>query len=452
MKKRSAEKKPQASHDGPRSLPIHDAWLPDLNETRTLAVRKRWIELTPAQRNMWLLRVALLIALAVTVAAHPSSAVRDVLVWGSFFYVLFRQRKVLFSKKPDHLSLALLTYVVIFMASVAYSAHRYWSVKDGWKFLTVLLMVFAAWHLFKKRAFLFGFLQLLVAGVLVILICDVITYFIGLGKLWQWGERWVNGPYYGHPNTASAIIMLLIPIAVFLYASSPNKWLKVVHGCLLAVGLFLIYVMASRTVQVSLAAMALCGAILVRPWKRKAVALAAVVCVLLLAFLNLKTLNPRFMDETFRSLTFRDENWRNLSTLIVKRPVFGYGYGKSNYETVYHRSFPGSVVPYHHAHSLVFQTAFETGFVGLAAMLWLWGVVAYRLLRAYARNRNPFGTFCATLFLSFAGISVYFLAEVPDGFLRSLSWLLVAMTGALTRREVAEGKVNSSPQTDPPAD
>jgi O-antigen ligase len=423
-------------------LPIADAWLPDLGageETEgerptsgLLKGRKSWQEMTARERNLWLVKAVLLGGLMLTVVFHPSSGVRDIAVWGAFLYVLFSQRKALFTRKPDVLSLALLAYVVIVLASVVYSAHRNWSIKDALKFAVVLAMVFGAWHLVKNRAFLLGFLQLLIASVLVVCICDLVTYLLGLGRLWDWGERWVDGPYYGHPNTASAIIILLMPIAVFLLLFSPNKWLKAIHGSFLVVGLFLVYVMASRTAQIALAVIVLCGAVLIRPWKRRVIALLAVGCVLAAAFLNLRALNPRFMDETFRSMTFRDENWRNLRTLIAKRPVFGYGYGKTNYQTVYHRSFPGSVIPYQHAHSLILQTAFETGIVGLAAMMWLWGTVAYRLLRGYALNRNPYGTLCAAVFTSLIGISVYCLAEVPDGFLRSLSWLLVAITGALT--------------------
>jgi len=442
MKETSDNMKRQSPRQKRKWLPIADAWLPDLDageETEgdrptsgLLGGRKSWQEMTARERNLWLVKAVLLGGLMLTVVFHPSSAVRDVLVWGAFFYVLFRERKTLLARKPDLLSLALLAYVVIVLASVVYSAHRHWSVKDASKFMVVLAMVFAGWHLFKNRAFLLGFLQLLIGSVLVVCICDVITYLSGLGRLWQWGERWVDGPYYGHPNTGSAILVLLFPLSAFLFAHSRNFWLRAMHVCFLVLGLLLIYVMASRTAQLALVVAVLSAALLTRPWKRKLIAIFALGCVLVAAFLNLRALNPRFMDETFRSLTFRDENWRNLRTLIAKRPVFGYGYGKRNYQTIYHRSFPGSVIPYQHAHSLVLQTAFESGIVGLAAMVWLWGTVAYRLLRGYALNRNPYGTLCAALFVSLIGVSVYCLAEVPDGFLRSLSWLLVAITGALT--------------------
>jgi len=423
-----------SSPDQLRSLPLADAWLPNLGDADPQAARKKWGELTPAQKHRWLVKVILLASLALIVVANPSSAVRDVLVWGSFFYILFRQRKVLFSKKPDQLSLALLAYVVIVLASVVYSAHRYWSLRDAWKFLYVLLMVFAAWHLFKNRAFLFGFLQLLIGAVLVVCICDVTTYLVGLGKLWQWGERWVEGLYYGHPNPSSAIIMLLMPMSLFLLCTSRNVWLKAMHGCFIVLGLFLMYVMASRTAQLALAGMIVCGAALIRPRRRKVIALVTIGCLSVVAFLNLRAINPRFLDETVKSLTFRDENWRNLSTLIAKRPVFGYGYGKKNYQTVYHRTFIRSNVPYQHAHSLVLQTAFETGIIGLGAMMWLWAVTVWRLFRGYLANRGPFGTLCGALLVSFLGISIYCLAEVPDGFLRSLSWLLVAITGSLGNR------------------
>jgi O-antigen ligase len=175
--------------------------------------------------------------------------------------------------------------------------------------------------------------------------------------------------------------------------------------------------------------------LLARPAKRKAIAIAVVICLFVAAYLNIRALNPRFLDETVKTLTLRDENWRNLSELIAKRPVFGYGYGKRNYQTVYHRSFPGSVIGYQHAHSLVLQTAFETGAVGLAVILWLFVVVVFRFVKGYASNKNRYGAFMAVLLVSVVGTAIYCLAEVPDGLLRSLFWLFVAMVGAFTATE-----------------
>lgn len=420
-------------------VPLADAWLPVLGDGRDPAARKSWRELKLPERRKWIVRTGLFAALALTLVLHPSSAVRDVVVWLSFFIILFLRRKTLFKQKPDLLSLAVLAYGVLVAVSVVYSAHRNWSARDAWRFSVVLAMVFVAWHLFKNRAFFFGSMQLLVGALLVVCVYDVVTYLSGLGRLWEWGERWVHGPYHGHPNPASAVILVMFPMSVFLLVASRSIWLRVMHGLFLVLGLFLVYVMASRTAQLGLAGMIVCAAFLVRPGKRRIIAVAAVVAFFAAAYLNLRALNPRFVDETMKTLTFRDENWRNLGKLIAKRPVFGYGYGKRNYQTVYHRSFPGSPIGYQHAHSLVLQTAFETGAVGLAVVLWLFVVIVFRLLKAYAANMNRYGRLMAVLFVSVVGTSIYCLAEVPDGLLRSLFWLLVAMVGALTGGD-REGK------------
>jgi len=413
--------------------------LPDLGDGSERAARKPWQQLSPSERRKWLIKAGLLMALTLTVVLHPSSAVRDVVVWSSFFFILVRKRKVLFSRWPDHLSLAILLYALIVAASVAYSAHRHWSARDALRFSVVLAMVLAAWHLFKSRAFLFGFLQLLAGALLIVCMYDVVTYISGLGRLWEWGERWVFGPYHGHPNPASAVIMVFLPISAFLFVASRNVWLKGMHALFMGSGLFLMFVMASRTAQLSLAAMIVCAAFLIRPLKRKMMALAIVVLLFGVAYFTVRAWNPRFLDETVKTLTFRDENWRNLARLIAKRPVHGYGYGKRNYQTVYHRTFRASPIPYQHAHSLVLQIAFETGAVGLAAALWLWLITVYRLLKAYVFQRNRRGGFMGALLVSVVGMSIYCLAEVPDGLLRSLFWLLIAMVGALTARG-EEGK------------
>ncbi len=375
-------------------------------------------------------------ALSLTLVLHPSSAVRDVVVWASVVFILLRKGRSLFSKKPDTLFLAILAYGVIVAASVAYSAHPKWSIKDASKFIVVLAMVFAAWHLFKNRVSLFACLQVLIGSVLVVCMYDVVTYVDGLGKQWHWGERWVFGPYYGHPNPASAILLLLLPMSLFLLVTARNGLLKAMHGSFLGLALFLMYAMASRTTQLSLVVMMILAAILLTPRKWRVRALTALACLLAFGYVSLRAWNPRFLDDTVGTLSFRAENWRNLSKLIVKKPVFGYGYGKRNYQTIYHRRFPRSPIPYEHAHSVLFQTAFETGIVGLAAMLWVWLATVVRLLQSYRASRDLSGKLCATLLVSFLGISIYCLAEVPDGFLRSLSWLLVAMAGALTGKDL----------------
>ncbi len=423
---------PQRSLERSSSVPLADAWLPQMGDGRDDVSRNPWFALRPAKRRLWLVKTGFFAVLAVTLVLHPSSAVRDVAVWLPFFVLLFLKRKDLFRTKPDLLSLAVLIYALLVAASVVYSAHRNWSGRDAWRFFVVLAMVFVTWHLFKNRSFFFGTLQLLVGALLLVSLYDVVTYIGGLGKLWEWGERWVHGPYNGHPNSASAIIMVTLPISVFLLVVSRNVWLRVMHVAFVVLGLFLVYVMASRTVQVALAGMILCAAFLVRPGRKRIVAVAAVICLFAAMYLNLRALNPRFLDETMNTLTFRDENWRNLSKLIAKRPVFGYGYGKRNYQTVYHRTFRASLVPYQHAHSFVLQTAFETGIVGVGVILWILAATVCRLWRAYALNRNRWGSLMAVLLVSVVGASIYCLAEVPDGLLRSLFWLLPAMAGALT--------------------
>ena len=348
------------------------------------------------------------------------------------------------------MSLAILLYAAIVTASVAYSVYPEESAREVVKLYVVLAMVFAAWHLFKNKPFFFGFLQVLIGCVLIVLICDVISYVQGLGREWTWGKRWAFGPYFGHPNTASAIILLLMPISVFLLVASRNVWLKVSHGCFLGVGLFLIYVMASRTAQLSLAGMLVCGAVLLKPMKRKLLALGLVACLFLLACLNVRALNQRFVEGTEKTLGFRKENWKNTAALIAEKPVFGYGFGKRVYRAVYLPRFEPEI-RYPHAHSLIFQTAFETGIVGLAAVLWIWAVAAWRLLKGYAANSGLLGGLFGSLFVSFLGISIYCLAEVTDGLLRSLSWLLLAMVGALTGKEKLEGNPAHGPKAYPPA-
>jgi len=419
-----------------RSAPLADAWLPKAENGRTVPPRKSWSDFSPVERRNWLIKAGLLMALSLTLVLHPSSAVRDVAVAAAVLFVLFRRRWSFFSRKPDQLALAIVAYGIIVAASAIYSAHPNWSIKDAGKFLVVLAMVFAAWHLFRNRVFLFAFLQLLIVSVLIVCIYDVVTYLDGLGKQWDWGERWVFGPYYGHPNTASAVLLVLVPVSLFLLVTARNRLLKAMQGCFVALTLFLMFIMASRTAQLSLAVMIVFAATLLTPRKRRLPAMAVLVCLLAFGYLSLRAWNPRFLDDTVKTLSFRKENWSNLSKLIAKRPVFGYGYGKRNYQTIYHRSFPRSPIPYEHAHSLLFQTTFETGVVGLAAILWLWVVTVARLFKSYFADRGLWGTLSATVLVSFVGVSIYCLAEVPDGFLRSLCWLLVAMTGALTGKEL----------------
>lgn len=132
-------------------------------------------------------------------------------------------------------------------------------------------------------------------------------------------------------------------------------------------------------------------------------------------------------------LNKRPNAWRGALRIIAENPLFGLGVGKSN--------FGRTVKKYHdldyrkdHAHNTYLQIAVETGLIGLAAFLWLFGSLFYHGFKHYLslpRHDEKailiFGILCGIGGLFVHGLISYFYKHEAFYTL----WVMVALVFAL---------------------
>ena len=78
----------------------------------------------------------------------------------------------------------------------------------------------------------------------------------------------------------------------------------------------------------------------------------------------------------------RPNAWRGALRIIAENPLFGLGVGKSNFGTAV-KKFHDLDYRQDHAHNTYLQISVETGLIGLAAFLWLFGSFFYHGFKHY---------------------------------------------------------------------
>ena len=132
-------------------------------------------------------------------------------------------------------------------------------------------------------------------------------------------------------------------------------------------------------------------------------------------------------------LNHRPNGWRGGVRIIAENPLFGLGVGKSNFGRVV-KNFRDLDYDRDHAHNTYLQIAVETGLIGLAAFLWLFGSVFYHGFKHYLSLPREdegailtFGILCGLGGLFVHGLICYFYKH--EGFF--ILWLSVALLFAL---------------------
>jgi hypothetical protein len=263
-----------------------------------------------------------------------------------------------------------------------------------------------------------------------------------------------------HPNVQSVAAGVAASLLVYLAWRWRGRALREAF-CLtgIAVNLAYLVVLASRGPQLAFAGViGLSGLILVPGWKRKAAVAAAGLGALTL----LVSVNPRFsstgplnllgsrsaMREWGRAqLLDRDKVWAHTWKLSLRRPLFGHGTGKRNFQRVYHSvesAPPASRFHFAHPHQYWLFVFFSQGLVGVALHAAAWGLLLSRLLKRLGRVNSVGGRlFMGLLAMDIIFIFIYSLADWPSAALEVLLIFLAAIALGVTREDVASIGLNS---------
>lgn len=200
--------------------------------------------------------------------------------------------------------------------------------------------------------------------------------------LWAWGEfvqrggRWINSLWALYYTAATALIGLGL-----LASWSRGAWLGAV------VGVLVVMVVRSRRAAIlsAIGALAVAGMTLLGAFSPTAIPqpISERLADLPAYFGWTDVLSQPVTDENF-SVVERIAHWTAAQRMWERSPWFGVGAG--NYAAVYPEvRLPRWEDPLGHAHNIYLNVLGETGIVGLASFIVLWGAV---VVWTWQRARN----------------------------------------------------------------
>ena len=247
-----------------------------------------------------------------------------------------------------------------------------------------------------------------------------LAWYIGdicLHPVWHSG-RLVGS--FGHPNSLSGIMLILIPIGLFgvirYYRECPKA--TIVATLLTAVSVCILVCTGSRNAYLSFAGIFVLSFYMV--WRHRdwmSVKILAVFVIVVGLFVVIAA--PGLVSQRFKNNVQRDGRvylMESAIQIIKEEPLVGIGLG--NWGKVYHERFeadnPNREVGIQSPHNIYLQVWNETGFIGFAGFLSLIGFQLRLMIMALRRfyRRQPQGfPWLAGLFLPILAIFLFGLMD-----------------------------------------
>lgn len=281
--------------------------------------------------------------------------------------------------------------VMVYSTSAVVAHERY---RDSFYFLkrqvawAVIgcLAMWGAWHISYRVQ---GRLVLVLLGCVFVAL--LLVFVPGLGKEVGGAQRWIAiGPLSVQPSEFAKYILILYAAGVF--SSQPRGRPRspgdsVPHLCLLAVFCGLIFIQPDMGTAVVLAtAVGLQLIIAGLPLRYIGYSLAAVVPLLVWGIVNQPYRLSRFMNFLRPLDDPQGGGYQAIQSLLAlgHGGVLGTGLGRGQQKLFY--------LPEAHTDFIFAVIGEELGFVGAAALVLLFLVLLWRILRIALRCTDPFGT------------------------------------------------------------
>jgi putative inorganic carbon (HCO3(-)) transporter len=269
----------------------------------------------------------------------------------------------------------LLAVLGVSVLATVTSVYRPASVLGIWQAATVAALTLLAFQVPLTRAQLWAGARLFGAGVLISLLYGFWGSLTWVDPLaWRVQSTWENANFY------AAFLLLSLPLLAVLARIAPRQDERVGYGLVVLLGLAALVLTQSRG---GLLAFLLALLVIAPAWlwaegklSAKGIGLLAAAFVVFLGLVLVSPLGKRVLDPALRakqlhSQMFRVYTWQSDLRMIQDRPLLGFGPG--TFPSVFGRY---QIAGYtRHGHQIYLQAAAESGVLGLAALLWLFGAV-----------------------------------------------------------------------------
>jgi O-antigen ligase len=308
----------------------------------------------------------------------------------------------------DAFDYALVAIVLASLLSSAFglpSSGRYQGLAEA---LSQLVAVVAIRHGGYGREQLRGLGMALVAGAVLAALVALYAYLVE-------GVRPISLPAVTGSIRSSLYvgIALLLAIGLTIGARGGLRWMLL--ACILLLGVVLLAMTSRAVILTTLAAIVL--ALIARYRSRTALPLAVVACLVVVGYLSLtQSSMKKFVDykaaemvdlvasgTVSRNDQYRIDHWRVALAWIRTGDHWLFGVGPRNMISIDASrlnidpplQYPDDVRHPNHAHNMYLTKYIEEGVVGLAAMLVLFVLVAWRLMQDVRAGRTEWAWWAA---------------------------------------------------------
>ena len=224
--------------------------------------------------------------------------------------------------------------------------------------------------------------------------------------------------YSGIVNSNYVSLYILLVLCYYLKRKLTSRY----QLCILLVLFLYIFILASPAAYITLSFMAFLLLITIKDRSKKYLMFIIYLLGILIFFGSIsdnKTITNEPKVQKAGVEKSRWQIWHTSMLLIYESPVFGYGVGDANEALFQKYKVLGYMDTYQHkfnAHNQFFQTALQTGILGLAVLVSIFVTLAIRL----KRSRNEFlvfliffiSLFFESMLVRFNGI-VFFSVIIP---------------------------------------
>ncbi len=271
----------------------------------------------------------------------------------------------------------------------------------------------------------------LMIGVVIVCLYGVLEYFGIAGQMKMKGRADSVAP---DPQYFSAYIILVLPVILYRLrmAVGSIKYLYLLIASLVLVSLGLSFTKGAWIV--GFIELAIWGLFI----DRKVLVVLSAVVVLGIAGLSLTSghrLSEKGLLEQYRdSDSIRIRLWKFGIIHLKDSPIFGIGYGRKNFATVYPEFFKKDIQHFH-THNTFLNIGLELGIPGLIALIWLFWAILKSLWKDWRDRLNENRILSFAIFVSVVGFLVRIeLDHLLVDEMALMLWLLVGMGFAISNQ------------------
>jgi O-antigen ligase len=336
---------------------------------------------------------------------NPAGIATLIILGGGLLYIIVNEVNILDAPA----SRPYLAFLAISFFTLLLTPGGLGGISDWIRLVSIFVIYILVLNLFNTEEKINKLLQAILISVIVPSAVGFYQFLTGTGNQSVYGFNRIFATFI-HPNPYAFYLTMLLPMGIVLLFKDGSSSRKIILGILCtAMGISLILTYTRAAWIAVFLAILLLGTFRYR----KLLIISVPLIFLLIKFdpFLVGRLGDVFESSSYydsqNSFLWRIKYWSEVIPLILSRPILGHGLSSFSF---YSRGWA--------AHNDYLRVAFETGFIGLGAYLWILVSLLRRAIYVYKRIGVQY---FKSLTLGFISIFIaYITIMLSDNLMRSL--------------------------------